>query len=140
MLNELEPDSLIVTASGDAFRVSKALAEAFQPGDLVIPNSQQGLLHLASEEQQIVDTAVSQSLDAYTTMQQVTDDQVTDFFNTFCDALKSEKIWKSIQRINEKDVAMANARGRSTTRLEVSETMRTTVSYTHLTLPTIYSV
>ena len=127
MLNELEPDSLIVTASGQAFRVSKALAEAFQPGDLVIPNSQQGLLHLTNEEQQIVDTAVTQSLVAFTTMQQVTDDQVTDFFNAFCDALKSEKIWTSIQRINEKDVAMANARGRSTTRLEVSETMRTSM-------------
>ena len=127
MLNELEPDSLIVTASGQAFRVSKALAEAFQPGDLVIPNSQQGLLHLTNDEQQIVDTAVTQSLVAFTTMQQVTDDQVTDFFNAFCDALKSEKIWTSIQRINEKDVAMANARGRSTTRLEVSETMRTSM-------------
>jgi len=127
MLNELEPDSLIVTASGEAFRVSKALAEAFQPGDLVIPNSQQGLLHLTNDEQQIVDTAVTQSLEAFTTMQQVTDDQVTDFFNAFCDALTSEKIWTSIQRINEKDVAMANARGRSTTRLEVSETMRTSM-------------
>ena len=127
MLNELEPDSLIVTASGEAFRVSKALAEAFQPGDLVIPNSQQGLLHVTNEEQQIVDTAVTQSLVAFTTMQQVTDDQVTDFFNAFCDALTSEKIWTSIQRINEKDVAMANARGRSTTRLEVSETMRTSM-------------
>ena len=127
MLNELEPDSLIVTASGQAFRVSKALAEAFQPGDLVIPNSQQGLLHLTNDEQQIVDTAVTQSLEAFTTMQQVTDDQVTDFFNAFCDALTSEKIWTSIQRINEKDVAMANARGRSTTRLEVSETMRTSM-------------
>tara|TARA_B100000809_G_scaffold82813_2_gene81177 strand:- start:6734 stop:8227 length:1494 start_codon:yes stop_codon:yes gene_type:complete len=125
MLDELEPDSLIVGANGETFRVSKALAEAFQPGDLVIPIPQQGLLHLSNTERQIVDQAVTQSVAAFTTMQQVTDDQVTDFFHAFRAALKNDKVWESIQTINEHDVTMAKERGRSTTRLQVSETMRT---------------
>ncbi len=55
MLDELKPDSLIIAANGETFRVSKTLAAAFQPGDLVIPNPQHGLLHLSSTERQIVD-------------------------------------------------------------------------------------
>lgn len=125
MLDELKPDSLIIAANGETFRVSKTLAAAFQPGDLVIPNPQHGLLHLSSTERQIVDQTVTQSVAAFVSMQQVTDDQITDFFHAFSAALKNDKIWESIQTINEHDVATATERGRSTTRLQVSDVMRT---------------
>ena len=125
MLDELKPDSLIIAANGETFRVSKTLAAAFQPGDLVIPNPQHGLLHLSSTERQIVDQTVTQSVAAFVAMQQVTDDQITDFFHAFSAALKNDKIWESIQTINEHDVATATERGRSTTRLQVSDVMRT---------------
>ncbi|MFP6795696.1 MAG: aldehyde dehydrogenase family protein [Pseudomonadales bacterium] len=125
MLDELETDSLIVATNGETFRVSKALAEAFRPGDLVVPSRQQGLLHLSNTERQIVDLAVSQCVTAFTSMHQVTDDQVTDFFNAFQDALRDDKVWGSIQTINEHDVAIAKERGRSTTRLQISDSMRT---------------
>ncbi|MEE3183107.1 MAG: glutamate-5-semialdehyde dehydrogenase, partial [Pseudomonadota bacterium] len=125
MLDELKPDSLIIAANGEAFRVSKTLAAAFQPGDLVIPNPQHGLLHLSNAERQIVDQTVSQSVAAFAAMQHVTDDQITDFFHAFSAALKDDKIWESIQTINEHDVATATERGRSTTRLQVSDVMRT---------------
>ena len=125
MLDELKPDSLIIAANGETFRVSKTLAAAFQPGDLVIPNPQHGLLHLSSTERQIVDQTVTQSVAAFAAMQQVTDDQITDFFHAFSAALKNDKIWESIQTINEHDVATATERGRSTTRLQVSDVMRT---------------
>ena len=125
MLDELKPDSLIIAANGETFRVSKTLAAAFQPGDLVIPNPQHGLLHLSSTERQIVDQTVTQSVAAFAAMQQVTDDQITAFFHAFSAALKNDKIWESIQTINEHDVATATERGRSTTRLQVSDFMRT---------------
>ena len=125
MLDELKPDSLIIAANGETFRVSKTLAAAFQPGDLVIPNPQHGLLHLSNTERQIVDRTVTQSVAAFAAMQQVTDDQITDFFRAFSAALKNDKIWASIQTINEHDVATATERGRSTTRLQVSDVMRT---------------
>ena len=125
MLDELKPDSLIIAANGETFRVSKTLAAAFQPGDLVIPNPQHGLLHLSSTERQIVDQTVTLSVAAFAAMQQVTDNQITDFFHAFSAALKNDKIWESIQTINEHDVATATERGRSTTRLQVSDVMRT---------------
>ena len=125
MLDELKPDSLIIAANGETFRVSKTLAAAFQPGDLVIPNPQHGLLHLANTERQIVDQTVTKSVAAFAAMQQVTDDQIADFFRAFSAALKNDKIWESIQTINEHDVATATEHGRSTTRLQVSDVMRT---------------
>ena len=115
-----------VFLGGDKWvRVDEALAEAFQPGDSLAVAPKTGeLLHIPANEQQIATSAVSQALDAFGKMGAVGDDQISQFFGAFADALADDAIWTQIQKINEDDVAAAKARGRSTTRLEATEKLR----------------
>lgn len=115
-----------VLLGGDRWvRVDDALAEAFRPGDslAVAPKTGQ-LLHIPSAEQQIATEAVDLALDAFGKMGAVTDDQISQFFASFADALADDDTWAKIQKINEDDVADAKARGRSTTRLEATDKLR----------------
>ena len=115
-----------VFLGGDKWvRVDQSLAEAFQPGDslAVAPKTGQ-LLHIPANEQNIATHAVSLALDAFGKMGSVTDQQISQFFASFADALDDDDTWAKIQKINEDDVAAAKARGRSTTRLEATEKLR----------------
>ena len=115
-----------VFLGGDQWvRVDEALAEAFQPGDSLAVAPKTGeLLHIPAQEQQIATGAVSKALNAFAKMGAVSDEQISQFFEAFADALDDDSIWSQIQKINEDDVADAKARGRSTTRLEASEKLR----------------
>lgn len=123
---ELEAGMPVFLGGDQWVRVTEELADAFQPGDAlaVAPKTGQ-LLHIPAREQQIATDAVSLALDAFGKMGAVTDDQISQFFASFADALADDGIWTKIQKVNEEDVADAKARGRSTTRLEASEKLRT---------------
>ena len=115
-----------VFLGGDRWvRVSEELAEAFQPGDAlaVAPKTGQ-LLHIPAKEQEIATDAVSQALDAFGKMGAVSDEQISIFFDAFAAELEKDAIWQLIKDINDKDIAAAKARGRSTTRLEATEKLR----------------
>ncbi len=115
-----------VFVGGDQWvRVSKSLAEAFKPGDSLAVSPKTGdLLHIPAAEQAIATDAVSSALDAFQKMGSVSDAQIARFFESFAANLENDATWHLIQDINEKDVAAAKARGRSTTRLEATERLR----------------
>jgi glutamate-5-semialdehyde dehydrogenase len=105
--------------------VSEALAAAFRAGDRLIVVQESGdLLHVPAGTHEIAATAVGKASEAFAAMGAVSDDAITAFFDEFARRLESDASWAPIAAANAEDVAGAKARGRSTTRLVASETMR----------------
>ena len=106
-------------------RVSDALAAAFQPGDRLIVVQETGdLLHVPAATHAVAAEAVGRAAAAFAAMGAVSDDAITAFFDHFAQRLEADESWAPIAAANAEDVAAAKARGRSTTRLVASETMR----------------
>lgn len=105
--------------------VSDALAKAFQPGDrLVVVQESGDLLHVPAAVQAIAAGAVRRAHAAFGQLAEVSDEAITAFFAAFAANLADDGAWSAIAKANAEDVARAQARGRSTTRLAVSEAMR----------------
>ena len=105
--------------------VSDALAEAFQTGDRLIVIDRTGdLLRLPAATHAIVQQAVGRAHAAFQRMGEVSDGQVSRFFEAFASRLEDEAAWALIAAANAEDVASARSRGRSTTRLLADEAMR----------------
>ena len=124
MLEKITAGTTVLSATGDVYTVDEATAAAYQPGDLLVANPQAGLLRIPATERRITDEAVTACAAAFDQMDAVSDAQIVDFFHKFATALADDDVWAQIQRINDADVASAKKRGRSTTRLAVSEAMR----------------
>ncbi|MDX5332096.1 MAG: glutamate-5-semialdehyde dehydrogenase, partial [Caulobacteraceae bacterium] len=106
-------------------RVSPELAARFAPGDrLIVLQDSGALLHVPAAEQAIAEAAIGRASAAFARMGEVGDDQITAFFDAFAAALDDDAIWGRIAEANARDVADAERRGRSTTRLKVSDRMR----------------
>ena len=105
--------------------VSEALARAFQPGDRLIVVDRTGdLLRLPALEHLTAARAVDRALDAFHRMGEASDDQISRFFEAFAARLEDDASWAVIAAANAQDVASAQRRGRSTTRLVADEAMR----------------
>ena len=105
--------------------VSDALAEAFRPGDRLIVIDRTGdLLRLPAATYATVQQAVGCAHAAFQRMGEVSDDQVSRFFEAFAARLEDEAAWSVIAAANALDVANARSRGRSTTRLVADGAMR----------------
>lgn len=105
--------------------VSEDLAAAFEPGDrLIVVQKDGSLLRIPAAAHVLAREAVGQASDAFAALASVTDDQITAFFDAFAYRLESDQAWGTIAAANAADVSDARARGRSTTRLAVSEHMR----------------
>ena len=125
LLEHLTPGLPIPFGGNRVAFVSDALAEAFRPGDrLVVMQDTGALLHITEGVASKVAATVQRAHDAFQAMGAVSDAQVTRFFEAFAARLEDETAWAAIARANAKDVAQAKAKGRSTTRLAVSEAMR----------------
>lgn len=106
-------------------RVSEDLAEAFEEGDrLVVVQDTGDLLHIPAHDWSGASSAVSAAHVAFSSMGGVTDEQITRFYGLFADNLEDDDVFAPIADANSADVADARDRGRSTTRLVLSETMR----------------
>jgi len=115
----------IVYGGDRVTHVSDELAAAFEPGDrLVVVQSTGDLLHIPAGEWDTAATAVGRAHSAFGSMGAVSDEQVSDFFETFADRLEADDSFAPIASANQIDVENAQARGRSTTRLVLSATMR----------------
>lgn len=115
----------VLTAGGKVLRVSPELAAAFQPGDTIAAVAESGqLLHIPAAEQALATAAVTRAVAAFAQMGAVSDAQIAAFFAAFAGALADDAIWAQISAVNAQDVAKAQARGRSTTRLVTNEKMR----------------
>jgi len=105
--------------------VSPDLAEAFVAGDrLVIVQDTGALLHVPAAESAIATEAVSAAAAAFAAMGGISDEAVTAFYLGFAERLESAETFAPIADANAADIVSAQARGRTTTRLELSETMR----------------
>jgi glutamate-5-semialdehyde dehydrogenase len=105
--------------------VSAELAAAFAHGDrLVVVQTTGDLLHIPAAEQALVDRAVGNAHQAFLRLSQVTDDQISAFYDRFASLLADDTSFAAIARANEADVVAGRAAGRSTTRLELNEGMR----------------
>jgi glutamate-5-semialdehyde dehydrogenase len=105
--------------------VDARLADAFQAGDRLLVDPDSGaLLHVPAAEHQLTTAAVDRAQAAFARMGVVSDAQITAFFEAFAARLADDQAWDKIAEANAADVARAAARGRSTTRLTVSDAMR----------------
>ena len=124
-LTGLQAGQPIVYGGNKIARVPASLAEAFTPGDRLLVVGQTGdLLHVPDREWKIATETVGQAHRAFLALGSVTDDQISDFFDRFAAALADDKTFGPIAEANRQDMARAEERGRSTTRLELSDRMR----------------
>jgi glutamate-5-semialdehyde dehydrogenase len=124
-LTQLSPGMPILYGGNRVTRVSDELAAAFGPGDrLIVVQSTGDLLHVPAADHEIATRAVASAAGAFDAMGTVTDDQITAFYQAFAARLESDDTFAPISDANAADVASARERGRTTTRLVLSEKMR----------------
>jgi glutamate-5-semialdehyde dehydrogenase len=124
-LESLEAGMGIPYGGDRVTRVSEELADAFETGDrLVVVQEDGSLLHIPRRIGEIADAAVDRASDAFARMGSVSGEAVTEFYRRFAAALADDAAFASIADANRADVQSARERGRSTTRLELTERMR----------------
>lgn len=123
-MNELKRGTTILAADGQAFTVGDELAAAFRAGDRLFADAEAGLLHIPAAELRTATAAVDAAATAFTEMADVADDAVIAFYDHAAGALADEGVWAKVAAVNDVDVENARRRGRSTTRLGVSDAMR----------------
>jgi glutamate-5-semialdehyde dehydrogenase len=124
-LTSLDQGTAIPWGGTNVSHVSAELAAAFEPGDslIVLQNSGE-LLHIAHRAAEIATDAVGAAVEAFAEMGSVSDDQITQFYHAFADALADDGRFAPIAKANEEDVAAARKRGTSATRLILDDEMR----------------
>jgi len=124
-LEALAPGQAIPFGGDQVAYVTPELAAAFRPGDrLVVVQESGDLLHVPAAEHAAAELAVGRAAAAFGRMSEVSDAAITAFFDAFAARLADDAVWTKIAAANAADVESARARGRSTTRLIASETMR----------------
>ena len=113
-----------VLIDGTPFPIGEAIADNFTQGDRLIGLSGGHILHIPLSDLQVSYDAVSQSVNGFRQMMSTSAEQVTQFFVEFARLLGSDSVFDQIRNVNLKDVAAAKDRGRSTTRLILTDSMR----------------
>lgn len=123
---EALPAGMPVLFGGDRMTfVTPELAAVFRPGDrLVVVQDTGDLLHVPAAVGASVERATAAASAAFTALSGVPDAAITAFFEHFARRLEDETVWSRFAAANAGDVEAARARGRSTTRLAVSDAMR----------------
>jgi len=125
VLTSLHPGMPIVWGGSRITHVSDALAEAFAEGDALIVRQDTGeLIHVSKDDLAVASDAVGRASDAFGAMGGVDDDQITDFYDRFADALADDARFAPIASANAADIEAARSAGRSVTRLILDEGMR----------------
>lgn len=105
--------------------VSAELAEAFAEGDrLVVVQRTGDLLHIPAGVVAVAEEAVGAAVDAFSRMGTVSDEAISAFYEAFARRLEDDTVFAAVAEANAADVEAARARGRSTTRLVLSDGMR----------------
>ena len=116
----------IIFGGNRVTRVSEELAGAFVAGDhLVVVQTTGALLHIPAADWATAATAVDRAADAFAGMGTVSDEQISAFFEAFAARLADDDAFAAIAAANAADVEAARGRGRSVTRLVLSDQMRT---------------
>lgn len=122
-LTDLTAGMAILAGGDQVIRVTPELADAFGPGDRLAVVGET-VLHIPAAEGATAAAAVGAASDAFARMGAVTDEQITAFFEAFARRLEDTESFAPIAAANQADIEAAKARGRSTTRLVLSDTMR----------------
>jgi glutamate-5-semialdehyde dehydrogenase len=123
-LEALQPGMPIVVGGDRVTTVSPELAAAFESGDALLVEEATGeLLHVPAAARRAASSAVDAAVDAFAQLGSVTDAAIDAFFLGAAERLTDPAVAAAIAGANEADVAAARARGRSTTRLVLSERM-----------------
>ena len=124
-LNSL-PEGMAIPYGGNKVTfVSAELASSFTSGDhLIVVQTTGDLLHIPEEIWALSQEAVSSAYTAFTQMGAITDDAITAFYESFARNLEHDDTFGPIAEANSIDVQEAKSKERSTTRLELSATMR----------------
>ncbi len=105
--------------------VSAELSAAFREGDDLITLMTTGeLLHVPAEERARTSQAVTDAVAAFHELNAISDTAITAFFEGFANRLEDESTFAAIADANTADVERAKTRGRSTTRLTLTPSMR----------------
>lgn len=105
--------------------VSAEMAGSFVPGDrLVVIQDTGDLLHIPADDWTVATDAVDRAWEAFGRMGEVSDDQISNFYEAFARRLEDDDAFEAIRAANADDVDRAQRRGRSTTRLVLSPRMR----------------
>jgi glutamate-5-semialdehyde dehydrogenase len=105
--------------------ISKKFAESLEAGDQVLALSHNGQLRrLPKAVVELVEEAVSSALRAFTLLSAVPDEAINKFFGLAAEALQDDVRFSTVLQANRRDEESARARGRSVTRLVLSENMR----------------
>ncbi len=124
-LETLSAGQPIVFGGDRVVTVSPELAAAFTPGDALLVDEAHGeLLHVPAASRQAARDAVTAAADAALLLGAVEDAAVDRFFLGFADRLADDATFAPVAQANEQDIEQARGRGRSTTRLVLSERMR----------------
>lgn len=117
-------EGMAIPFGGDRLTTVDAdLAAAFAPGDALYVVQETGaLLHVPARVREAVRSQVDAAVDAFHLMRTLTPASIASFFRAFADHL--EQAWGAVQVANDEDVRAARERGRSTTRLAVSDRVR----------------
>ena len=115
----------VVFAGDRVVTVPEALADAFAPGDALLVDEHTGeLLHVPAADRAAAASAVTAAVDAALLLGGVEDAAVDRFFHGFADRLADDAAFAPVAAANAADLDAARARGRSTTRLELTPRMR----------------
>jgi glutamate-5-semialdehyde dehydrogenase len=124
-LDHLTPGMPVVFGGDRLTFVPDELAATFTAGDeLVVLQDTGELLHVPRADRIAALRAVDAAAAAFDVMGDVTEDQLDAFFAAFARALEDDDTFAPIAAANAADVAAAQQRGRSTTRLVLSDGMR----------------
>lgn len=124
-LTTLEAGTPILVGVDRVTYVTEELASTFEPGDaLVVLPDEEVLLHIPAADRDAARVAVSAAERAFAAMGSVTDEAVDTFYEAFASRLADDQAFAAIAEANAQDVEAAKARGRSTTRLELTDKMR----------------
>lgn len=125
LLRNLAPGMAIPFGGDQVTFVGDELAENFVAGDRIVVVQDTGaILHIPAGEAAIAADAVGAAATAFASMGAVSDTAITDFYGEFATRLADDASFKPIADANAADVEVARSRGRTTTRLELTDGMR----------------
>src|SRR3954463_7844933 len=128
LLTQLGAGQELVYGGNRVSVVSAELANAFKDGDhLVIVQGTGDLLHIPADQHSLVSAAVTDAFTAFTALAECSDDQITHFFECLAEKIEDDAGFSAVTTANVVDVDSASARGRSTTRLQLTAAMRSDV-------------
>ncbi len=124
-LTSLTAGTPVIVGGDRVTTVSPELADAFAPGDALVVLQETGeLLHVPAAERAAARRAVDAAAAAAAAMGEVDDAAIDAFYAAFADRLADDTAFAPIAAANAADVDAARDRGRSTTRLVLSDAMR----------------